>query len=232
MLCSVVHWLWYNISQYLDWREVVSQALVSAVTGIVLAGGKSLRLGREKALEKLNAKSLLQWTIDSLSRVSGSILVVTSQEQFALLSHAQCGGKVIVDIYPGKAALGGMYTGLSSASTAYSVVVGCDMPFLNNDLLQYQIALAGGFDVVALRIDGKVEPLHAVYSKTCLPFMKRLVSGSTLAISQLFNMVKTRYVDEEEVKRYDPQCLSIFNVNTEEDLRRARALIKQIEMCT
>jgi len=157
---------------------------------------------------------------------------VTSQEQFGLLSHAQCGGKVIVDLYPGKAALGGIYTGLSSASTTYSVVVGCDMPFLNSDLLQYQIALAGDFDVVALRINGKVEPLHAVYSRTCLPFLQRLVSGMALAISQLFDMVKTRFVDEEEVRRYDPQYLSIFNVNTEEDLKRARMLAKQVEMRT
>lgn len=155
---------------------------------------------------------------------------MTSQEQFDSFSSARCRGNVIVDIYPGKAALGGIYTGLSSANTAYSVVVGCDMPFLNSDLLQYQIALSGDFDVVALRINGKVEPLHAIYSKSCLPFIERLLRGRALAISQLFNMVKTRHVDEEEVKRYDPEYLSIFNVNTKDDLRRARVLIRQIEM--
>jgi len=169
--------------------------------------------------------------MDSLSQVSGSILIVTSQEQFASFSTTRCRGNVIADLYPGKAALGGICTGLASANTTYSVVVGCDMPFLDSDLLQYQIALAVDFDVVVLRIDGKVEPLHAVYSKSCLPSIEQLLCGKTLAIAQLFNMVKTRYVDEEEVRRYDPECLSVFNVNTSEDLEMAKVLVGQVELC-
>jgi molybdopterin-guanine dinucleotide biosynthesis protein A len=104
------------------------------------------------------------------------------------------------------------------------------MPFLNSDLLQYQIALAVDFDAVVLRIDGKVEPLHAVYSRSCLPSIERLLCGETLAIAKLFNMVKTRYVDKEEIRRYDPECLSVFNVNTNEDLEMARALVGQMEL--
>jgi len=181
---------------------------------------------------RLNKKSLIERTINSLSQVSGSILIVTSQEQVEPFLRARCRGKVIVDFCPDKAALGGMYTGLNSADTDCSVVVGCDMPFLNRELLRYQVTLAADFDAVAVRIDDKVEPLHAVYSKSCLPSIEYLLRGKMLAISQLFSMVKTRYVDEEEIRRYDPECLSIFNVNTEEDLKRARTLVRQMELFT
>jgi molybdopterin-guanine dinucleotide biosynthesis protein A len=105
------------------------------------------------------------------------------------------------------------------------------MPFLNSDLLRYQIGLAVDFDAVILRIGGKVEPLHAVYSKSCLPSIEQLLRGKTLAIAQLFSMVKTRYVDKEEIRQYDPECLSVFNVNTNEDLERARELVGQMESC-
>ena len=136
---------------------------------------------------------------------------------------------MIVDLYPGKGALGGIYTGLANADSFYSLVVGCDMPFINRDLLCYLIDLAPGFDVVVPRIDGMYEPLHAVYSKGCLTSIRDLMNQDRVRISQLFNLVKTRYVGKDEITKFDPQCLSFFNVNTRGDLRKARKLIKQRE---
>ena len=200
------------------------------VTGVILAGGKSLRFGREKAFVRLNNKSLIEWTINSLSRVSESILIVTSLERNESLLQAQYAGEVIVDLWSGKAALGGIYTGLNYANTVYSVVVGCDMPFLSRDLLNYQISLASDFDAIVLRINDKIEPLHSVYSKSCLPSIEKLFRKKTLSIAQLFTMVKTRYVNEEEIAQYDPECLSVFNVNTQKDLTIARVLARKMEL--
>ncbi len=138
-------------------------------------------------------------------------------------------GKVIVDLYPGKGALGGIYTGLASADSFYSLVVGCDMPFLNRDLLCYFIELAPGFDAVVPRIDGMYEPLHAVYSKGCLTSISELMKRSRLGISNLFDLVNTRYVDKEEIAKFDPQFLSFFNANTLADMKKARELIGQID---
>ena len=134
---------------------------------------------------------------------------------------------MIVDVYPGGAALGGIYTGLVNADTLHSLVVGCDMPFLNRALLQHLIGLAPGFDVVVPRTSGLTEPLHAVYSKRCLVSIEQLLNQGGLAISRLFSLIKTRYVDENEIARFDPDHLSFFNVNTQDDLAKARLLMRR-----
>jgi molybdopterin-guanine dinucleotide biosynthesis protein A len=188
-----------------------------------------LRLGRIKALEIINRQSLIERTVDCLSSLGHSVLVVTSQEQFDVIAASRLKGKVMVDLYPGKGALGGIYTGLASADSCYSLVVGCDMPFLNRNLLRYLIDLAPGFDAVIPRIDGMYEPLHAVYSRSCLASISELMEQDSLGISQLFGLVNTRYVDKDEIARFDPQFLSFFNINTLNDLRKAKEIIKQGE---
>jgi len=190
-----------------------------------------LRLGRVKALERINEQSLIERTIDCLSTVSQALLVVSSREQFRLIAAARLKGRLIVDIYPGKGALGGIYTGLTSADSFYSLVVGCDMPFLNRDLLCYLIEIAPSFDVVVPRIDNMLEPLHAVYSRDCLAPIKELIGKDRLGISQLFKLVKTRYVDKDEIAKFDPRCLSFFNINTLDDIKKAKDLIEQREQC-
>ncbi len=199
------------------------------MSGIVLAGGKSSRLGRVKPLERINGHSLIERTIDCLFPLSHTVFVVTSQEQFDIIEAARLKGRVIVDLYPRKGALGGIYTGLASAESFYSLVVGCDMPFLNMDLLRYLVDLAPDFDAVVPRIDGMYEPLHAVYSKDCLVFISELMAQGKLEISKLFDLVNTRYVDKEEIARFDPHFCSFFNVNTLDNLRKAKEIIKQRE---
>jgi len=135
----------------------------------------------------------------------------------------------MVDLYPGKGALGGIFTGLANSDSLYNLVVGCDMPFLNRDLLRYLIDLVPGFDAVIPRMDDMYEPLHAVYSKDCLVSISELMNQDRLEISQLFDLINTRYVDKEEIARFDPQFLSFFNVNTLDDLRKTKELIKQRE---
>ena len=190
-----------------------------------------MRLGRVKALERINEQSLIERTIDCLSTVSQALLVVSSREQFRLIAAARLKGRLIVDIYPGKGVLGGIYTGLTSADSFYSLVVGCDMPFLNRDLLCYLIEIAPSFDVVVPRIDNMLEPLHAVYSRDCLAPIKELIGKDRLGISQLFKLVKTRYVDKDEIAKFDPRCLSFFNINTLDDIKKAKDLIEQREQC-
>ena len=98
------------------------------------------------------------------------------------------------------------------------------MPFLNKSLLRYMIQLSADFDLVIPRWDGMVEPLHAVYSKGCLAAIESLVGKGTLSVNKLLTLVRTRYVETEEIDRLDPKHLSFFNVNTEADLNMAREL--------
>jgi len=118
----------------------------------------------------------------------------------------------------------GIYTGLTASDSFYNLVVACDMPFLNRGLLQYMIQIADSFDVVVPRLGNMVEPLHAVYSKNCLAPAESLLKQGNLSVYQLFPLVKVRYVEAEEIDRFDPQHLSFFNINTEADLETARKL--------
>jgi molybdopterin-guanine dinucleotide biosynthesis protein A len=197
----------------------------SCVTGIVLAGGRSSRLGRQKALEKIGEKGLIENTVDILVSFSQEVLVVTSKEQLASIASVNLKARLVVDIYPGKAALGGIYTGLANANTQYGLVVACDMPFLNSALLRYIVEMAPGYDVVLPRVNGKVELLHAVYSKDCLDKVKKMLDENTLQILKLLDMVNIRYVEDKEIGKFDPDHLSFFNINTLDDLTVAENLM-------
>jgi molybdenum cofactor guanylyltransferase len=197
------------------------------VTSIVLAGGKGRRLGRTKALEKMGERSLIENIVETLLPISREVLVITSREQFDTIASVDLKARIIVDKFPGKAAFGGIYTGLASAGTLYNLVVACDMPFLNSALLCYLIEIAAGFDIVVPQVGGKIEPLHAVYSKNCLDTIEQLLNKNTLQMLRLFDLVKTRYVTEEEVDKLDPGRLSFFNINTLGDLVAAEKLIAE-----
>jgi molybdopterin-guanine dinucleotide biosynthesis protein A len=130
-----------------------------------------------------------------------------------------------VDIYPGRGPLGGIYTGLAASTTVYNLVVACDMPFLNPDLLNYMIQVEPAFDLVVPRVGKLTEPLHAVYSKNCLSPIENLLKENKLQVYKLFSLVKVRYVEAVEIDRFDPKHLSFFNINTETDLKKAKELL-------
>ena len=183
-----------------------------------------MRLGREKALERIGGKRLVEKAVDSLHLVSQEVLVVTSQAQFNNIASVNLEARVVVDLYPHKASLGGIYTGLSSANTLYGLIVACDMPFLNVALLRYMVELSPHFDIVIPRLGNKLEPLHAIYSKSCLGPIENLLWQGRLRIVEFFHQVRVRYVEETEIDRFDLQRLSFFNINTPADLERAREL--------
>jgi molybdopterin-guanine dinucleotide biosynthesis protein A len=194
------------------------------ITCIVLAGGKGLRLGRDKVRETVGVDNLLQRVLSQLAPFNGDVIIVTAGDKSLPQINGYRGFRIVTDIYPGKGVLGGIYTGLVASSSRDNLVVACDMPFLNQALLRYMMELSVGFDLVVPRLGDLVEPLHAVYSKGCLVPMERLLKQDNLEVRALFEMVKVRYVDSDEIDRFDPQHLSFFNVNTEADLEKARQI--------
>lgn len=199
------------------------------ITSIVLAGGKGTRLGKDKLLELVGDRPLLQRVIDSLSSISERILVVTAQGQnLPAIQATQTTVASVSDIYPGKGALGGIYTGLTATNSQYSLVVAADMPFLNPDLLQHLVGVATGFDVVMPRINGEIEPLHAVYSRDCLPAIQEQIERNQLQIRVFLEQVRVRYMELAEIDRFDPSHLSFFNVNTPDDLEKAKDIAAEI----
>jgi len=193
------------------------------MTSIILAGGKSSRLGRSKALQAIGGKSLIQWVVDRLALLSTEIIIATAHGEAISFSSA-VKIKTVADIYPGKGPLVGIYSGLIASSSSRAIVVGCDTPFLSAGLLEYMTQICSTFDIVVPRIKNKLEPLCAVYSKNCSGLIQGLLEQDELRIRKLFSMVKVKYVEEDEINRFDPEHLSFFNINSQADLDRARKL--------
>jgi len=197
------------------------------VNCIVLAGGKSSRLGRNKLVEKVGGQSLLERVITRLAYFKSEIVVVTAQDS-VLPELAGYGGlKVVRDIVPGKGALGGLYSGLTVSGRSYNVVAACDMPFINLDLFKHMIGQSENCDAVVPLFRGIAEPLHAVYSRSCLPVMQYLIEQNRLSILELFPMIKVHYVDNVDIERLDPRHLGFFNINNESDLVTGRKIAEQ-----
>jgi len=197
------------------------------VTAVVLAGGMSRRLGRNKALEPIGGQPLICRVTDRLAQVAGGLVVVVNEAERATLLPLPSGARVTVDKYPGKGSLGGLFTGLSAATQPWAVMVACDMPFLSVALLRHMLSLREGHDAVVPVVEDRPEPLHALYSTRCLPFMERRLQADDLKIARFFDEVRVRYVTEPELRKVDAELLSFFNINTQQDVDRARAMAAQ-----
>jgi len=187
------------------------------VTAIILAGGRSRRLGVDKALLRLDGETLLETTVKKVATLSDEVIIAVS----GLFPYRLRGARLVTDIHPSCGSLGGIHAGLMAASNFYSLVVACDMPFLNVELLRYMVEMTPGHDVVIPRLGEKLEPLHAVYSKNCVGPIEQLIERGDFKIIHFFPEVRVRYLERDEIESFDPEHLSFFNINTAEDWRRA-----------
>jgi molybdopterin-guanine dinucleotide biosynthesis protein A len=197
------------------------------VSGVILAGGVSRRLEKNKALERIGGKALIERVIDSLVPLTTEVLAVVAQPEQATALRLPPSVRVVSDRYPGGGSLGGIFTGLDASAEPWSLVVACDMPFLNRELLRHLIKETSNVDAVVPCLGGQPEPLHALYSKACLAPMERMLQAGQLKIAPLFDAVRVRYVDEETIDRIDPHHLSFFNINTQADLEEAARHLRQ-----
>jgi molybdopterin-guanine dinucleotide biosynthesis protein A len=196
---------------------------VDPMSAVILAGGRSSRLGQDKAFLKANGQFLIERIIDRLAQVSEEIIIVTNDVD----AYEHLEATVVADVCPGKAALGGIYSGLREATNPHSLVVACDMPFLNVSLLRYLQRFAPAHDVVIPRLGQFTEALHAIYSKSCIPHIERQLQVGNLRITGFFPAVRVAYVAQDEIEVFDPNHLSFFNINSQADLEKAREIWSQ-----
>ena len=196
----------------------------SPVTGIILAGGRSRRLGRDKAVEPFGGQPLILRVIERVAPLTDEIVVVAADAARGQALPLAAEHRLAVDIYPEGGSLGGIFSGLSAAANNWGLVVACDMPFLSVPLLEHMLGLRGDSDAVVPQPGTFPEPTHALYSRACLPHMEARLQANELKISGFFDDVRVRYLEEGEVRRFDPDLLSFFNVNSQEDLARAHEL--------
>jgi len=200
---------------------------IGGVSVIVLAGGESSRLGRDKASVRLGGETLLERAVRLLAPLGGEVIVVRGAGRSKSVPQRVQGAREVEDVYPGMGPLAGIHAGLSASDSFHNLVVACDMPFLNLDLLRYMVGIAGGVDVVMPRLDGDTEALHAIYSRDCLPPIEGLLQRGESKIVRFLDAVKVRFVERDEVERFDSQRLSFFNINTRSDLHYARSLVEK-----
>ena len=201
------------------------------ISGAVLAGGLSTRMGTDKALLPLRPGDppLAAVVVERLrSAVSDVVLIAPERPGYDAL-----GAPVVPDRYPGAAALGGIATALEAVTHEHCLVVACDLPFLNPRLLRWLAASAAGWDVVIPRLPGEsrqgrgavYQTLHAVYGKGCLPAIRGRLASGDLRVVGFFDEVRVREVDESEVRALDPDLRSFFNANTPQAADEARRLL-------
>jgi molybdopterin-guanine dinucleotide biosynthesis protein A len=195
------------------------------MTGVVLAGGHSTRMGTNKALLEFDGVRLIERLIRTIRPLFREIAIVTNDP----VPYADLDVPIWPDRIQGKGALGGIYTAVYHSTFPQTFCIACDMPFPNSTLITFLRDCSPGYDVVVPRTADGYQPLHAVYGKTCLPAMEAMIQADHLKIDRLFPAVHLRTVEERELRPMDPSLLCFVNVNTQEELEAAAQLAGRME---
>jgi len=188
------------------------------LTGVILAGGKSKRMGTNKAFLEINGQRMIDQIVDIFKNTFEEVILVTNSP----IEYLHLDLRIVTDLVPNKGALGGIFTGLFYASFHHIFVTACDMPFLNKGFIDYMVSKAGNFDaVVPLSSDG-LEPLHAIYSKRCIRHIETQLESDDLKITNFYPKVRVKEISHHEILSFDPKSSLFFNINTTEDMEKVR----------
>jgi molybdopterin-guanine dinucleotide biosynthesis protein A len=184
------------------------------LTGIILSGGKSIRMGENKAFIEIEGVPIIHRIHTLFKNLFLETIIVTNQKD--LFSNLE--SRIYNDLLPQRGVLGGLYTGLFFSSFQYSFCVACDMPFLKEKVIEYLIKDIEGYDVIVPRTTDGLQPLHAIYSKNCLGPIKKVIEQEKFKIIDIYPMVNVKIIKDEEFKYLDPMGESFININTPEEL--------------
>ena len=190
----------------------------------VQAGGRSRRMGQDKALIPVGGRRLIEHALEGLQGMSDD-LFITSNHPHTLNDLSI---RLVPDKYPGRGALYGLGTALQAARHDDVLVVACDMPFLQPMFIEHMLSQSGQADVIVPELDGRFEPLLAIYHrKTCLPAIEQSLQDQKHRMISFFPAVLVSTIDTETIDRLDPGRLSFFNINTPEDIEVAERMLQE-----
>lgn len=190
---------------------------VTGTTAIVLAGGRSSRMGKPKALLIFDREPLIVHIVATLRRVCAEVVVVAAPGQ----DLPSMPVTLVRDDVAYQGPVGGLYYGLRATNGDVSFVTSCDSAFLSAGLISHLISQISEHDIVVPYWQGRFQPLHGVYRRSVLPLLEGQLARGELRPVYLFDKVRTRRIDEDEIRRFDPEGLSFFNMNTPEDYTEA-----------
>jgi molybdenum cofactor guanylyltransferase len=193
------------------------------VTGVILAGGQSRRMGRDKAFLPFGKGLLIERVIEVVQQVIEDVILITNTPE----QYQHFGLPMFSDVIPQAGSLGGIYTGLVSAKTPHSLCLACDMPFVKPEFLRLLCDTAAEADVVIPRNAEDFQPLCAVYSQVCREPIRQKIEASRLKITGFFDQVRVRIIEGELLARYDPHDILFFNANTPEEYAKAQHMLEE-----
>ena len=193
----------------------MTSAINENITGVILVGGKSRRMGQDKAFLKLADRPLLETVLDLFKEKFSSIMLAGDRaERFSMYDIS-----VVPDIFPGSS-LGGIHAALFTAKTGRIFVAPCDMPFPNSSLINHICSISGDFDAIVPISPQGYEPLYALYSKACLEPARKLLENDNFRITDLFSAVKTRFIEGEELASIAGAESAFLNINTPAEFKK------------
>jgi molybdopterin-guanine dinucleotide biosynthesis protein A len=197
----------------------------SQVSGFVLAGGKSTRMGQDKAALSLNGHTLLEHALAVLRGVCRDVAILGKFELYGTLAP------VYEDTFPGCGPLAGIHAALSNSQTQYNIIIAVDTPFIMPEFLSYLVerAIASAAVVTTPEIDDYTQPLCTVYSLDFLPIAERALISGCYKIVPLFPRDKTLVIREAELRRFAFATEMFENLNTPEDMARARRRVSGLD---
>lgn len=194
------------------------QTLADA-TAVILAGGKSSRMGRPKALLPFDGEPLIAHVVRGLKKMFAETVIVAAPEQ----ELPSLPAALVRDEVAYQGPVSGIYHGLKASTKQVCFVTSCDAPFLNLELIAHLLSQITDCDVVVPYWQERFQPLHAVYRTRLLPLLKEQLEGGELRPIFLYDKVHTRRIYQDEILRLDPEGLSLLNMNTPEEYRAALA---------
>lgn len=186
------------------------------MTAIILAGGKSRRMGSNKAFLRYDKKTFIEHQIARLRTIFDEIII--SANDPGIYAHLNL--PVVSDIVPEKGPLGGICAGLIRAASHHAFVVACDMPFVDEKVILYLKEQIDDYDAVVPQTSRGLEPLHAFYSRNCIQPIRRCLDEGRLRIVDFLAEVKVRIVPEQELKGFGGTIPSVINLNTPEEYQK------------
>jgi molybdenum cofactor guanylyltransferase len=198
--------------------------IVEFASAIVLAGGRSARMGQAKATLRFDDLTLIERTVFELRRAFDYIVVVAAPESEAIELPALGAATIVHDDDPYQGPVGALARGLRSARHELAFACSCDLPMLRSEVAWWLLSLIDDCDAVIPEVGGRLQPLHAVYRRRCADALDAMLARGEHRLSAVGEAVNARIVSEAEYRRADPDALSCFNINTPEDYARALKL--------
>jgi molybdopterin-guanine dinucleotide biosynthesis protein A len=191
-------------------------------TGILLAGGMSTRMPGDKTLMRVGGRTVIEIELEVIDGLFGEVLIVCNKDRIEHLRRYESDAvRVVAEPVSGKGPLGGILSGLLLSGDRRNFVLACDMPFIKREAISAVVDALEGWQVAVPSTPAGLEPLHAAYDASCIPFIESQLAREDLKVTDFFSRVRVNYVPVEELLRFDATGRLLLNINEPEDMRLA-----------